>query len=592
MRRGPLVLTVKSEGVVLVRVRVLVGMGILVGALLLGSPVAATPNVSITSFGGTEVNRPQGIAGGPDGALWFANSEGNSIGRITPGGVVSIFKDASIRYPFEITAGPDGALWFTNNRGDSIGRITTGGVVTSYSDPSIHWPEGITAGPDGALWFTNNAPAGSIGRITTSGEVTNFTDTRINYPMGITAGPDGALWFTNSGNYSIGRITTGGAVSIYTADPGASPCGITAGPDGALWFTSVGNTSANSIGRITIGGEVSRFTDISLSVGYPHAITKGPDGTLWFTDNYTIFRITTDGAISYFDIGGSRASGITLGPDGALWFTDRHMNTIGRVVVSTAPSPPSTRGGGDGGGGVSADLYLTGSVEPASAPVGGTITWRLRVLDDKNKGPATGVVVDVVLPAGVLVVSAQTDRGSGCVSSGPGTLRCNLDWLSGDVPVGNITIVSNVTQAGELVLSATVTHSGTDPNPADNTVTIKANTPVVTPPTPPVLTPPVVKPLLGKPQTQPRLAVAGKRFTFTLAVKRSDTGAPLTGARMACSPAVAGKLLKHAESFKAGKARLTFVVPKTAKGKLLKITIKITTRAAKSTTKIYAFKVN
>jgi len=99
-----------------------------------------------------------------------------------------------------------------------------------------------------------------------------------------------------------------------------------------------------------------------------------------------------------------------------------------------------------------------------------------------------------------------------------------------------------------------------------------------------------VKPVFGKPQTQPRLAVAGKRFTFTLAVNRSDTGTPLTGARMACSPAVAGKLLKHAESYKAGKARLSFVVPKTAKGKQLKITIKITS-GAQATTRLYSYKV-
>ena len=70
-------------------------------------------------------------------------------------------------------------------------------------------------------------------------------------------------------------------------------------------------------------------------------------------------------------------------------------------------------GGGSGGGGAAADLRLTGGAEPAVVPVGGTITWRLRVLDDKTYGMATGVYVDVELPAGVTLVSAQADRGSG-----------------------------------------------------------------------------------------------------------------------------------------------------------------------------------
>ena len=41
-------------------------------------------------------------------------------------------------------------------------------------------------------------------------------------------------------------------------------------------------------------------------------------------------------------------------------------------------------------------------------------------------------------------------------------------------------------------------------------------------------------------------------------------------------PVGGGKVLRHTDSFKAGKARLSFVVPKTAKGKLLKVEIKIT----------------
>ena len=53
---------------------------------------------------------------------------------------------------------------------------------------------------------------------------------------------------------------------------------------------------------------------------------------------------------------------------------------------------------------------------------------------------------------------------------------------------------------------------------------------------------------------------------------------------------MAGKPLKHIESFKAGKARLSFVVPKTAKGKLLKITIAIAA-SGQTTTRLYTARV-
>jgi hypothetical protein len=100
--------------------------------------------------------------------------------------------------------------------------------------------------------------------------------------------------------------------------------------------------------------------------------------------------------------------------------------------------------------------------------------------------------------------------------------------------------------------------------------------PLVVAPQKPLTPPLVVRPVLGKPVAAPAKPVAGKRFTFLLRVTRSDTGAPLLTGKMDCAPTVVGKLLTHTDSFKAGKARLSFVVPKTAKGKLLKVRIAIT----------------
>lgn len=243
-------------------------------------------------------------------------------------------------------------------------------------------------------------------------------------------------------------------------------------------------------------------------------------------------------------------------------------------------------GGGGGGGSGVADLRLTGSGEPGSAPVGGTITWRLRVLDDTNYGPATGVYVDVELSAGAALVLAQTDRGPGCISNGERKLRCNLDWLSSDAPYGNVTLVTNVAAEGELVLTATVGHSVADPNPADNTLVLKVNTPVA----PSVPQAAVVKPVFGKPAPVPALPIAGRRFAFTVAVKRSATGAPLTVGRMVAEPFVTGKVIRHVESFVGGKARLSLVVPKAANGKLLRVKITITT-SGQTVTRVFSYRV-
>ena len=109
--------------------------------------------------------RPEGIAVGPDGALWFTNYVSNSIGRITHqrrghqlhGPQHRRTRAGSLRDPTAHFGSPTTPVI-------RLVAISTSGVVTNYTDPSISGPEGIAAGPDGALWFTNSRE-NSIGRI-------------------------------------------------------------------------------------------------------------------------------------------------------------------------------------------------------------------------------------------------------------------------------------------------------------------------------------------------------------------------------------------------------------------------------------------
>ncbi|MCM3876449.1 MAG: hypothetical protein NEA02_08525, partial [Thermoanaerobaculia bacterium] len=205
-----------------------------------------------------------GITTGPDGNLWFTNTNYVRIGRITPLGLVTEFSTGITGGGLRgIAAGPDGALWFAEFFGAKIGRITTAGVITEFPvccttpTPGAY---GITAGPDGNLWFTEAAAPLSIpppiGRITPAGIVTEFSTptlpTNGSVPTGITAGPDGNLWFAEQSGNRIGRITPLGVITEFATGitAGAAPFGITAGPDGNLWFTEL---TGNRIGRITTG---------------------------------------------------------------------------------------------------------------------------------------------------------------------------------------------------------------------------------------------------------------------------------------------------------------------------------------------------
>jgi virginiamycin B lyase len=177
---------------------------------------------------------PYHITTGPDGSLWFALSDQTtltstlagarftgSIGRMTTSGAFRKYTipTGNIRTT-GITNGPDGALWFTESDqadddtrrgvrrvGGKVGRMTMSGVFTEYAIPTADSaPGSIAAGPDGALWFTEGK-GNKIGRVSTSGAFTEYAlPTARSGPAGITVGPDGALWFTEYRANKIGRI--------------------------------------------------------------------------------------------------------------------------------------------------------------------------------------------------------------------------------------------------------------------------------------------------------------------------------------------------------------------------------------------------
>jgi virginiamycin B lyase len=322
-------------------------MKIAAALLLIVPALAPAQQIGIGMYSLPLVNNgtpgPYWIAPGPDGALWFTETWGNSIGRITTAGKATEYPlPTPGSFPECITAGPDGALWFTETAVKQIGRITTAGTITEYPAVAL----GITTGPDGALWFTGSTD-NFIGRITTSGVITEYPLPAGNgYPVYITAGPDGALWFTEAGA-GFGRITTAGVFTLYPVAPDMGQGAITTGPDGALWAT--GGAGTDMIARITTAG-VATLYYTPTGQSWPLAITAGPDGALWFTEAPLfneppgqIGRITTAGVITEYPVPipapfyASVPSGIALGSDGELWFTEGTSGTqIGELVVPTA----------------------------------------------------------------------------------------------------------------------------------------------------------------------------------------------------------------------------------------------------------------
>ena len=325
-------------------------------AIMCGAVIAQPSNIKITEYPIPSTNNVipflQGVTTGPDGALWFTESNLNQIGRITPSGVVTLFPLPANPWgpaacpnlcgPNSITMGPDNALWFTGDH--EIGRLATSGVTNIFPTGGSTAEGGITTGPDGALWFTETnsfGGANAIGRITTSGTLTEYALPN-SFPTSITAGPDLALWFIDQKTKALGRITTTGSITKYSAPNLANGLGsgygfgLAVGPDGALWF----GYAINTIGRMTTAGILTEYALPVLPGGVlVSGITTGPDGAMWFTTEEVnqlsrhLGRITTGGVVTLYDAPVTSNGQITLGPDGALWYCE--FGT-GSVVATTS----------------------------------------------------------------------------------------------------------------------------------------------------------------------------------------------------------------------------------------------------------------
>jgi streptogramin lyase len=257
-------------------------LGILVSTYL-PADAAIISEFSVTTANGG----PWGITSGPDGNLWFAEFNGNMIGRITPDGVVDEFS-AGISpgyWPGSITLGPDGNLWFTEEYyGNNIGCITPAGVITEFPHiPTVDsYPTGITAGPDGNVWFTEYH-GNKIGRITPAGEIMEFPlPIADSYPYGITAGSDGNLWFTEYNGNKIGKVsvseTGGSSLTIRRIHAGSPPHTYSTVHD-AYTAAATGDIIQLQAVDLTEPLTFADSIDVTLRGGYDSAFVLNPGMT-------------------------------------------------------------------------------------------------------------------------------------------------------------------------------------------------------------------------------------------------------------------------------------------------------------------------
>lgn len=427
-------------------------------ALALVVPATAGAAGSITEFSAGPGSHPHRLTVGPDGNIWFTESQG-AIGKATPSGSITEYT-AGLNpesAPGEIIAGPDGNLWFFDMPWEggtpAIGRVTPSGTITEFSAAVNQdgealgiGPSEIVAGPDGNVWFSNPFPSSEhagIGRITPAGAITVFELSPVGWPGPIVAGPDGNVWFTiwrGPFNSAIGKITPSGTITEFNVSSvgNGEPRDLTLGPDGNLWFTT-----KSAIGRMTTAGELTSFS-AGLHAGNElgHLIT-GPDGNLWFTDldwgpvqerEQFIGRITPSGVITEFpttDLERRPIAKLIAGPDGNIWFIYQEAAAISRITPSGVVTNFSEG--------------LNGDPRDIAVGPGGSNIWMTVPYTHQSLGGAIGQIAPVgpgVSPKPTLTIETE---GNGTVASNPVGIDCGSACVS-EFNIGQV-VTLNATPA-------------------------------------------------------------------------------------------------------------------------------------------------
>lgn len=262
----------------------------MVGSLAATNDASGNVISVTTSLFALPGNRPDpfGITVGPDGKVWFTETNGSAIGRWdqtnTATFTVDIFdlpSDSSV--PLSIVPGAGGKLYFTDFATNAIDAIdaTTHAFSAVSLTSTLAGPFTIAAdASDGSVWFTE-ALANQVGRLAANSTLSEFPlPNATGGPFGMTTSTDGKLWFTESASSTLDRIDplTHAVTTIPTPTPGSRPLGITAGPSGTVYFTEgAGKIGVYDASKPT---PITEYTIPTPNSG-PLGVTAGPGNTVW-----------------------------------------------------------------------------------------------------------------------------------------------------------------------------------------------------------------------------------------------------------------------------------------------------------------------
>ena len=266
-----------------------------------------TPGYSGDGGPATEAQlSPYGVTVGPDGSLYTTDL--NSIRKVSTDGIITTVAgngtqgfsgdggpatQASLSSPTGVAVGPDGSIYIADSRNRRIRKVSTDGIITTVAgngtqgfsgdggpatQASVWSPDAIAVGPDGGVYIADSISR-RIRKVSTDGIITTVagngtqgfsgdggpaTQASFSSPTGVTVNPGGSLYIADTDSRRIRKVSTDGIITTvagngnrgFSGDDGpatqasfSSPAGVAVGPDGNIYIVDKSNYRIRRIGR-------------------------------------------------------------------------------------------------------------------------------------------------------------------------------------------------------------------------------------------------------------------------------------------------------------------------------------------------------
>jgi sugar lactone lactonase YvrE/uncharacterized RDD family membrane protein YckC len=144
---------------------------------------------------------------------------------------------ARLSAPDGVAVGPDGSLYVADTRNQRVHQVDPGGTIRTVAG------DGARCAPPAPCFGGDGGPA---------------TAARLGFPTGLALGPDGSLYVADTYNRRVRRVAPDGTIATLAGDgaPGScceggaaggsrsrldGPVGLALGPDGSLYVADAGN---------------------------------------------------------------------------------------------------------------------------------------------------------------------------------------------------------------------------------------------------------------------------------------------------------------------------------------------------------------